>query len=97
MKKTLIILSLLFGGMTIHQAYAQETVQTEQNPILTGIKPADGQPVTFSSQAELDSTVPGKISALKEEILKNANDSVRVNYLRQQLWRFENAIVVETR
>jgi hypothetical protein len=97
MKKILLALALFSGGIAMNQAYGQESVKTEQNPLLTSIKPADGKPATFSSQTDLENTVPAKIAAIKEEILKTPNDTVRVNHLRQQLWRFENAIVIENR
>lgn len=97
MKKILLAFTLLAGGIGLNQAYAQETVQTEENVLLTPIKPADGKPATFATQTELENTVPAKIAAIKEEILKNPNDTVRVNHLREQLWRFENAIVIENR
>lgn len=97
MKKILLTVALLSGGALINQSYAQETETTIQNPLLTSLKPADGKPATFSSQTELENTVPAKIAAINEEILKTPNDTVRVNYLRQQLWRFENAVVIENR
>lgn len=97
MKKILLVVALLTGGALINRSFAQETetTTTAQNPLLTSLKPADGTPAIFPTQEELDSKVPAKIDGIKEEILNNSNDAVRVKYLREQLWRFENAVVVK--
>ena len=67
----------------------------ENNEILTPIKPADAAPATFMSQEHMDEKKAGKIDAIKQEILANQDDLKKVNALREKLWRFENAIIVQ--
>jgi hypothetical protein len=70
-----------------------------ENPvtdIYTSIKPADGNPVIFSSQEELESKIQSKKDNILGMIRQNASDTAKVRYLRQELWRFENAIVKKT-
>ena len=77
--------------------------QTNSNPSITemeqtnsdlfkSIKPVDGQPVIFANQAELEEKVDYKIDQMKQQLVENRNNPEKVIYLKQELWRFENAI-----
>jgi hypothetical protein len=61
----------------------------------TAIKPQDAKPYVFSSKEELIAGVERKKEALIQEIKENANNPEKALYLRESLWRLENAIVVE--
>lgn len=89
MRKLTITLGLLLMAIP---SFAQE--QTE---ILTSIKPENARPATFRDQAHMDEKKDAKIEAIKQEILANQDDPERVNKLRQTLWRFENAVILETK
>lgn len=78
--------------------------QTNSNPTVTemeqsnsdlfkSIKPKDGQPVVFANQVELEEKVDYKIDQMKQQLVENRNNPEKVIYLKQELWRFENAIV----
>lgn len=87
MKKMLLTLVL---GLSTMAVMAQSG-----NSEITALKPADASPATFSTHAELDAKVPEKIEKLKKMIRENEGNEEKLQYLREELWRFENAIVVE--
>jgi len=95
MKKIFLCVGLLFAGIGMNSIYAQQSVELHQKSLLTAIKPVDGNPVVFSNQVELESNVGFKIENVKQLILENQNDAIKVRQLREELWRFENAIVQE--
>ena len=66
---------------------------SQTSETFTSLKPADGNPVYFSSQEELNNYRAMKTLAIKEQILENQDDKNKVEYLRKELWRFENAMV----
>jgi hypothetical protein len=83
--------SILFSQSTpIYPPVRKETTQAVE---ITSLKPTDASPATFSSQEELDKTVPMKIAKIKEMIKAEKNDE-RIKILREDLWRFENAVVL---
>jgi hypothetical protein len=89
---------LLFVGLSITSLSNAQDRSTENKKagsenIYTSLKPADGTPAFFSSQEDLNAKVPGKKSALLNLIKENAGDTAQVRMLREQLWRFENAII----
>lgn len=57
------------------------------------VKPNDGRPVVFSNEADLFKIAPLKIEALRIEIASLNVDSERLVYLKEMLWRFENAVI----
>lgn len=61
--------------------------------IFTSLKPLDGLGYVFSSQEDLNNSVPGKKNYVISQIVKNEKDSLKVIMLREELWRFENAVV----
>ena len=61
--------------------------------IYTSLKPLDGLGYVFSSEEDLISRVPNKKSGIISQIVKNEKDSLKVKMLREELWRFENAVV----
>jgi hypothetical protein len=63
------------------------------NQEITSIKPADGTPAYFTTQEELDAKKQDKIAKLKTLIIEAAGDKEKQTYLRQELWRMENATV----
>ena len=93
MKRVMLCIAIFCGSAMVNNTYAQETIELQQENILTSIKPVDGQPAVFSNQVDLENKVGLKIEEIKKMILENRNDTVKVNHLRQELWRFENAIV----
>jgi hypothetical protein len=101
MKKTMFIVGVLFLGMN---TYAQtesktpvSTIETNNDDLFKSKKPADAQPATFSSQEDLDLKVSNKIKFIKEELIKNKNNPEQIKFLQEELWRFENAIVVNNK
>jgi len=98
MKKMMFFVGVLFLGMN---SYAQtesktpvSTIETNNDDLFKSKKPADAQPATFSSQKDLDLKVSKKIKFLKGELLKNKNNPKQIQLLQEELWRFENAVVI---
>ena len=87
MKKMLLTLVLGLSTMAV--------VAQSGNTEITSVKPADENPVVFSSQSELDAKKADKIEKIKVLIRENEGNADKIMYLRKELWRFENAIVVE--
>jgi hypothetical protein len=88
MKKNLLVLCfcLIAGGIFS---------QTAKDAIYSGLRPADAKPAVFSSQAEMDAKKESKKNAIKDLITQNSTDPVKVKMYREELWRFENAVVAE--
>ncbi len=61
--------------------------------LFTPQKPANGRPAIFASQADLEAKQAIKIEGIKQKLIANRNDPQMVNTLKEQLWRFENAVV----
>lgn len=100
MKKEVILFSafmaLSLSGFS--QSQSNTTVQKENSKSMyTPLKPSDASPATFSSQEELNTKVPAKKSAIKDQITLNKDNPEMVKQLRQDLWRFEHAIVVTSK
>ncbi len=102
MKKHLLIYTILFLSLVGSSAFAQETKPTSsisnqqnQNKEITSLKPIDGYTAVFTTQADLDQTVPLKIAKIKEMIASGQYGEDRIKVLREELWRFENAIVTK--
>ncbi len=74
---------------------AQETVVPKRINVeeaMTPLKPENGQPYVFSSQADLEAA-QAKIESIKMDIRHNIDNPERVKVMREKLWRMENAIV----
>lgn len=83
--------SVSFSQTTpVYPPVRKETTETTE---VTSLKPANASPATFSTKEELDKTVPMKIAKIKEMIKAEKNDE-RIKVLREDLWRFENAVVL---
>ena len=98
MKKTHLIASaLIFMSLSAfsQQNTAVKTDSQVQEEIFTPLKLLDPSPAVFTSKQELELKKPLKINGVKDEIRLNKNNPEMVKQLRQQLWRFENAIVIE--
>ena len=103
MKRTLLLVSLgfmlssnvSFSQMTTGTSMKAVAVTNDTSDKTSALKPADEQPYTFSSQKELESSVPKKINALKDQILSGKLTEVQVKESREQIWRFENAVVAK--
>lgn len=102
MKKHLLICTILFLSLVGSSSFAQETKastslsnQQNQNKEITSLKPADGFGAQFTTQADLDQTVPLKIAKIKEMIASGQYGEDRIKVLREELWRFENAVVIK--
>lgn len=100
MKKTrLLTMALAFMSLlSFSQNKTPVKSQTiSQEEILTSLKPMDASPAVFSSQKELEEKKQSKINATHDLIRQNKNNPKLVLQYREQLWRFENAIVVESK
>jgi len=96
MKKNLILfVFLLLVAVSEAQERSDKSKQVVNENIYTSIQPADLQPAVFSSQKELDEKIQDKKNKTIALIKANQNDTLKVRVYREQLWRFENAIVSE--
>jgi hypothetical protein len=82
-----------FSIAQINSAVSKKPAENPVTDIYTSVKPADGNPAVFSSKEELESKIQYKKDNILGMIRQNASDTAKVRYLRQELWRFENAIV----
>jgi len=94
-RKTFAILFVMFALLTFAQTSSDGIIRGNANPneIYTPLKPADGKGAVFNTQAELNSKIQSKKDNMIAMINANINDPVKVKYYREELWRFENAIV----
>jgi hypothetical protein len=84
------------ASFAIAQENSASPKKTAVNPdIYTSIRPADGNPAVFHNKQELESKVQFKKDNIIEMIKQNASDTAKVRFLRQELWRFENATVIK--
>jgi uncharacterized protein YdeI (BOF family) len=88
----LVMMTISFGAAAQEQRGANQSAANED--IYTSLRPADAQPVQFSSQVELDAKIQYKKDNMIALIGANRKDTAMVRLLRYELWRFENAIVV---
>jgi hypothetical protein len=99
MKKThLILLALVFMslvGFSQNAAGKPSTKATQTEDIYSPLKPADASPAVFSSKEEMQSKLQDKKYNTIELIRQNKDNPEQVKQLREQLWRFEHAIVIE--
>lgn len=98
MKKTQIICLglLMMASLGFSQNAVQgKTVSKSAEEIYTPLKPKDASPAVFNSKAEMEAKKQSKIQATLELIKKNKDNPELVLQYREQLWRFENAIVNE--
>ena len=87
MKIILVLITFFFcSNLCLSQSSTKEN-------IYTSLKPADGKPVVFNSQEELNAKIESKKNNVITLIKDNASDTGQVRLLREQLWRFENAVV----
>jgi hypothetical protein len=95
MKKPIILalVFMAFGFIGLAQNKTTSGKMAQEGSVYTSLKPADAQPAVFSSKEELDSKIQDKKNRTLEQIKLHADDPVKVKALREQLWRFENAIV----
>ena len=90
----MIILFLLATGFSFAQNKSEQINKNSKTVnIYTSLKPLDGLGYVFSSEEDLKSRVPNKKSGIISQIVKNEKDSLKVKMLREELWRFENAVV----
>lgn len=94
MNKFLLFLGFIFLGFLSTNLHAQENgVTNSSDDVYSALKPEDGKPMVFATEAEMQKTVPSKIEACKLAIRENLNTPSRVQYNRELIWRFENAVV----
>ena len=79
---------------TLQPAPKAEVTKSESTSIAS-LKPADATPATFSTKEELEKAVPMKTAKIKEAINSGKYDDVQLQKLREELWRFENAVVIK--
>jgi hypothetical protein len=94
-EKALLTGALIFFGANT-MLFAQQTNQERTvniQELMTPIKPADGRPYVFNSQADLDAAREKKMEGIKMDIRQNADNPQRVKAMRENLWRIENAII----
>ncbi len=90
----LICIFLSLAGFSQTPASGKTSTKTAEE-IYTPLKPKDGSPAVFGSKSDLEAKKQSKIDATLELIKKNKDKPELVMQYREQLWRFENAIVVE--
>jgi hypothetical protein len=94
MNKILLLFSaLLFAGLAQGQKQVQAIKKESNGSIYSPLKPADNRPAVFSTKEELDAKVSDKKQGIMALIYENRADDAKVRYYREELWRFENAIV----
>ena len=86
----LILLSSAGSFVAAQESTAPKKVNLEE--AMTPLKPANGQPYVFSSQADLEAA-QAKIDSIKQDIRRNIDNPERVKAMREKLWQMENAIV----
>jgi len=91
MKKSILFLIVFFGFASV--IIAQDKSKPDSENIYTALRPADGNPVVFNSQEELNAKIEAKKKNILTLIKENSGDTAQVRILREQLWRFENAVV----
>jgi hypothetical protein len=91
--KLILGLIVLMGGSVGHAQ--NPTPPTNIQEMMTPLKPADGRPYVFYSQAYLDAAKEKKTLSIKQDIRKYHENAERVKVLRENLWRLENAVVQE--
>lgn len=87
--------------VTTGSASSTRAVRTEpvtatnstQSDVFSPLKPADGTPYVFSSEADLKVAVLEKREVVLAELKQVQNDPVKVQKFREELWRLDNAIV----
>lgn len=100
MKRSLLLTAVtliisLFSFSQEKAVYPPKPVVKSESTVVGSLKPADATPATFGSKEELEKTVPMKMAAIKEAINSGKYDDVQLQKLREELWRFENAVVVK--
>lgn len=101
MKRKPLLATILFVFCFIGLGISQSDVSAKPANVKVeetkseSVKPADGIPAKFSSKEELESAVPLKTAKIKEMIQSGQYSGDRLRVLREELWRFENAIVVK--
>ncbi len=94
MKKIILLFVFAAFSYTITaQVKPTEKKRTSADVSYTSLKPADGQGAVFNSQEELDAKIESKKSNMVELIKANESDPIKVKMYREELWRFENAVV----
>jgi hypothetical protein len=93
--RRIILLSVALGFLNQNLVWSQRATQEPKNiqEMMTPLKPADGRPYVFYSQADYEAAKISKAEAIKLEIRKHHDNPQRVKVLRENLWRIENAIV----
>jgi len=90
MKKVLLLSATVVFSLALN-AQSSSTILTKE--MIHADRPADAIPKFFKSQEELDKMVPQKVDELKQLILDNQSNIDKVFYYREEIWRYENAIV----
>lgn len=96
--KKISLLILVFISTTFVSVAQDGKTTTKKNveeSIYTSLKPADGQGAVFNSKEEMQAKIQDKKDKMIGLIKENANDPVKVKQYREELWRFENAVVKE--
>jgi transcription antitermination factor NusA-like protein len=92
--KKLLLLILLCGATTI-TSYAQSAATRVTVEMVTSLPPEDGTPMVYGSQGEMNRKVKEKIQECKQLVVKHQDDPTKASFYREELWRYENAIILE--
>ena len=92
---TFLFALLLSSNACAQEAKPSTSLSKQPNQEITSLKPIDGYAAVFTTQVDLDQTVPMKIAKIKEMIASGQYGEDRIKVLREELWRFENAIVTK--
>lgn len=96
MKKTTLLLFACLTVSTVINAQDSKNPKTNNasGSIYTPLKPIDASPYVFGTQQELNDKQANKKGVVLSEIKANANNPEKLKTLREDLWRIENATVL---
>lgn len=92
MKKTLLVSMFAFGAF-ISDSIGQSALTPITIETATSIKPIDGKAAIFESNEDFIRIQNEKILELKGMIVKLQNEPSKVQFYREELWRYENAVI----
>lgn len=100
MKKKLLFTFFICLLGFLNQSFAQQKPSLTAVPLskegkseTKSLKPEDATPAKFATKEEMDTSLPKKKANIIEMIESGKYEGERLRILREELWRFENAIV----
>jgi hypothetical protein len=93
-KKSLFVVAMLSLSMFCVAQNNPTSGKKSDAGVYTALKPADAKPYVFGNQQELADKQASKKGAVLSEIKANQNNPEKLKTLREDLWRIENATVL---